>query len=431
MYNIKDFGAVGDGVTKDTLAIQSAIDKCSSDGGGRVYVPSGCYLTGSIFLLDNVDLHLEIGALLKASAELEDYNSDDAYEQNYGSVAEKWLPKHMIIAVERKNVSITGGGHIDGAGDHFFGAPAFYPEKQWMNGYGWRSGFASSKDPEKMRPGQLICFIECENVHVEGVTITNTPCWTIFLHGCENVTVRGVKIFNPIDAGNTDGIDVDCCRYVSISDCLIDTGDDSITFRCSSKRLKNPKPCEYVTVTNCCLAASACNFRIGVGTGTIRHIRVSNISVSRAGTVINFATSYNSNGCAEIEDVNFTGISAYDTAFAIKAEANIGSIRNVTLSDIRAYTLSGINLSAGNGGVIENFNIKDAEIHLLPEKEELTPRRRAARGDTVVTLKGVKDSSIKNVKVYGESQVLQTWDGPIGIADCSDLTVENISDWQH
>ena len=91
-----------------------------------------------------------------------------------------------------------------------------------------------------MRPGQLICFVESKEVYVQGITIRNAPCWGVFVHGCEYVRITGIQVFNHKTALNTDGIDIDCSRYVTISDCNIETGDDAITFRTYANKLKNP-----------------------------------------------------------------------------------------------------------------------------------------------------------------------------------------------
>ena len=133
-YDVRSFGAVGDGSTKDTEAIQQALDACAKTGG-RVVVPPGNYLTGSIFLGDNTELHLQDGATLVGSPDLADYNAEDAYEQNFSSSSEGWSGKHLILAIERRNVSITGRGAIDGNGRAFLEAkPSRYGSICWRDG---------------------------------------------------------------------------------------------------------------------------------------------------------------------------------------------------------------------------------------------------------------------------------------------------------
>ena len=183
-FNILDFGAIADGKTINTKAIQAAIDECAKEGG-RVVVPAGLFMSGSIFLRSNVELHLAHNATLRASENLEDYNADDAYEQNWGSVNEGWNAKHFIIAVECENVAITGTGTIDGNSSVFFEpyrpASDFQEESMVNAGYCWKKGKAMNLDKVNRRPGQMICFIECRNIIVRDVSLINSTCWSCFV----------------------------------------------------------------------------------------------------------------------------------------------------------------------------------------------------------------------------------------------------------
>jgi len=173
-----------------TEALQNAIDEVFASGGGRVILPQGTFMTGTLWLKSHVELHLEQGAVLLGSPNLEDYNADDAYEQNYSCYAEGWVGKHLIIVHEATDVAITGLGTIDGNGQ------AFMAEKGQGFGliYPWREGRAGEKVPGVCRPGQLICFIECRNVTLRDVSIRNATSWTVFLYGCDYVSVSGLRI---------------------------------------------------------------------------------------------------------------------------------------------------------------------------------------------------------------------------------------------
>jgi len=311
-----------------------------------------------------VELHLETGAVLKASTNMDDYNADDAYPQNWGCVSEKWRAKHLIIAIECDNVAITGNGMIDGSGDSFFGEErVFYP------GYAWDGGYVTSKDEDKLRPGQLICFIECTNVKVSDITIKNIPCWGVFFHGCEYVQTRGIKIYNPFEYVNSDGIDIDCCRFVTVSDCIINTGDDAIAIRCDSTKLKNPKVCENITVTNCIFASNSSVFRIGVGVGEIRHVRVSNLVVSRAGNLITYATSYMGRGEAHIEDISFTDISAYNVCRMIDCMVEKGAVQNAVMKNMNVNARGGICVIQTGEGCISNLTLRDINLEVNEKKK--------------------------------------------------------------
>ena len=422
VYNILDYGAVADGKTLCTSAIQAAIDECNKNGGGRVIIPSGNFYTGSIYLKSNVELHLELGAVLTASDNIDDYNPDDAYYQNYGCVPEEWRAKHLIMAIEVDRVAITGLGTIDGNGESFR-KEATPPSP---SAYGWIFGTSHVKDMNIMRPGQLIVFAESTNIYVQGITIVNAPCWCVFLYGCDYVRVHGIQVFNHKTALNTDGIDIDCCRYVTVSDCNIETGDDAITFRCSNARLKRFRPCEYVTVTNCNLAVSASAFRIGVGTGVIRHIRVSNITIERCGNGMHFMTSYKSHGASEIEDVNFSGISINSCSWPTKFEGERAFIKDVTIENVRAKNcIAGIRIIPSDECIVSNITLKDIEYTVRKEEREITPECVERRGAYMLEIGKSKNVTLDRIRLHVEAEALPFWSGKYYAEDQNEVTLKN------
>ena len=331
-FNVRDFGATGDGSTKDTAAVQRALDRCAGTGG-RVVVPPGTYLVGSIYLGDRTELHLEEGATLLGSPDLADYNAPDAYPQNWNSVTEGWSAKHLVLALEKKGVSITGHGTIDGNGR------AFFADKPRGRGkITWRDGSINARDYEHQgRPGQEIVFIECSDMSVRDVTLRDMSCWSCFFHGCENVTVGGVTVRNGILNINTDGFDVDSCRHVRIGDCDIVTGDDAIAIRGSPARLRNPaKACEDVRVSNIVCRVSADGVRVGVGDGTIRGVRISDMKIEHSGRGLHVQCCYGNKPRrgVDISDVAFSRISIRDTAQAILVGAG-SATSQAALHDIR------------------------------------------------------------------------------------------------
>ena len=148
VFNILDYGAVSDGKTLNTKAIQEAIDACHASGGGKVVVPAGTFKTGTVWLRSGVELHLEMNATLLASDNMDDYNDLDAYEQNYSVPYEYWVGKHLIIAHEVENVAITGFGTVDGNCYAF--VEDDFDNPQWFR---WRAGSFKCKDPEKNASG--------------------------------------------------------------------------------------------------------------------------------------------------------------------------------------------------------------------------------------------------------------------------------------
>jgi polygalacturonase len=203
-FSVRDHGATGDGKTLDSHAIQAAIDACAHQGGGTVYLPAGQYLTGSLFLRNNITLHLDAGAVLLGSE-----NPDD-----YPVIHSRWEGMHqdtyapLIGGENLQNISLVGRGTINGCG------AVWWKAKQ-------------EKTLAHPRP-RLISFSDCSNVLIEGITAINSRSWTINPVHCQNVNIRGITIINPADSPNTDGINPDSCRLVRISDCFVSVGDDCI-----------------------------------------------------------------------------------------------------------------------------------------------------------------------------------------------------------
>ncbi|WP_163712604.1 glycoside hydrolase family 28 protein [Mangrovibacterium lignilyticum] len=249
-YNILDYGAVADTSVVSTKAIQQAIDDCGTNGGGSVLVPSGLFKTGSLFLKSHVNLHLETGAVLYGSKDLNDYQK---IKPQYISLRTQEATIQLIYAENLTNVSISGFGTIDGQG-------AVFKKLSW-------------NDEGITRP-HLLRFITCRNVLIENVRLQNSGCWMQHYLACEDLQIRGLKIFNRNNYNN-DALDLDGCRNVTVSDLICDSDDDGVTLKSTS-----PRPCENIAITNCVIS-SRCN-AIKMGTesnGGFRNITISNCVV--------------------------------------------------------------------------------------------------------------------------------------------------------
>lgn len=249
VFNIRDFGAFGDGVKLDTKAIQKAVDACSRAGGGSVCFPAGTYLSGTIVLKSQVMIELDAGAVLLGSKNLQDYPS---HIPSFRSFTDTYTEQSLIYAEGLQNIGICGRGVIDGQG-------------------------AAFKGHYKVRP-YLMRFVSCRNISVTDITIKNSPMWVQHYLACDEVEIRGISVHSRVNSNN-DGIDIDCSQRVRISDCEITSGDDAIVLKATADR-----PCKDVVITNCVLS-SACNaLKLGTeSNGNFENIVMSNCSVYDTG----------------------------------------------------------------------------------------------------------------------------------------------------
>jgi polygalacturonase len=257
MYDVTQYGAVGDGKTPATSAIQSAIDACGRAGGGTVVVPAGTFIIAPIVLRSRVTLHLVAGAILKAT---DDADQFPEWVSDWEGASAVKARQPLIGGEGLHDVALTGRGTIDGTGS------------VW-----WKRQFAA-RPGDAQRP-LLVRFVTCNNLLIEGLTFINSPMWTISPLACDNVNITGITIRNPPESPNTDGINPDSCRNVRISNCHIDVGDDCITIKSGKETdgRQQLRPCQNITITNCTLVHGHGGVVIGSEmTGCVRNVAISN-----------------------------------------------------------------------------------------------------------------------------------------------------------
>lgn len=295
--DVKDFGAVGDGRTMDTAAIQAAIDECGRHNGGTVILTDGTFLSGTIRLRSGVELRIERDAVLLGSTDGEDYPNieTDFWLTEY---APRFNKRCFIYAEGCEDIAITGRGAIDCQGENYM-----EPQPKWDthkvhwpyrrkahpvdpdgDGMVHYDDIPFPLDPYKvsLSPGRVAMFIGCKNVLVEDVTMRNQPAgWSYWVTDCENVHFHRAQILASVLFPNNDGIHINCCRNVNISDCNITCGDDSIVVRAYSAPMGRNIPCEKVCVTNCNLTSHSGGIRIGwYGDGVIRNCTFGNLNIT-------------------------------------------------------------------------------------------------------------------------------------------------------
>ena len=292
--NILEAGGKNDGKFKNTAAIKKAIETLSRKGGGTLYFPAGTYLTGPIVMKSNITLYVEAGAPLLFSDNFEDYLP--YVEMRYeGVVMKSFCP--FIYAYGQENIAIIGRGKLDGQGKKWWyelfrteGEVDKYGALKNVDKFNKMWDEQNAGLPELMAPDykRVIArrffrppFIQpykCKNVLIEGVTVTNSPFWTINPEFCENVTIHAVNVINK-PSPNTDGINPESCKNVRISDCHISVGDDCITLKSGrdEQARKIGVPCENITITNCTMENGHGGVVIGSEmSGDVRKVTISN-----------------------------------------------------------------------------------------------------------------------------------------------------------
>lgn len=377
--NITQFGAIGNGSFNNTAAFRNAIDTCHFTGGGTVTVPQGTFLSGTIVLRSDVNLHLEPGAVILGSPVLNDYFLNN---EKVG----------LIYCENAENISITGLGIIDGNGDVFMNLKDYKKIG--------REGTQYCRQKEKFRviegaaqdgpvvplerPNQMIIFSNCRNVTVGDVVIRNSPYWTLHFADVDGGVISGVKIYNNLLIPNNDGIDLTSCSNINVSDCDIRTGDDGFAITGYSHHFdlagyKNiVHSSKNINVSNCNIVSRSSGIRIGGwDQNDMVNYNFSNINItnSNRGIVLTVRDS------GSISDMHFQNINIetrlhtgdwWGNGEPIQVAVlrgtpgvRLGTIKNVYFSNIIAKSEAGIVVWSSEESEIENLQFRDVSLKIL------------------------------------------------------------------
>lgn len=301
---LTDFGAVPDGKTLCTDAIAKGIESLAAQGGGRLVIPAGVWLTGPIVLKSNIELRAEEGALIQFTKDTTQFKG-----------------RALIYGENLENVAITGHGIFDGAGE------AWRPVKHYkMTEQQWKALIASggrvdakqdmwfpSAENGTRRPNMLI-LRGCQRVLLEDAIFQNSPAWNINPSFCDDVTVRNLTIRNPWFSQNGDGLDLDSCRNVIIRGTRLDVGDDALCMKSGSgaDARKNGRPTENVLIEDCTVYHGHGGFTIGSEmSGGVRNIRVNNCVFIGTDIGLRFKTQRGRGGVVEkifLSNIRMTNI---------------------------------------------------------------------------------------------------------------------------
>lgn len=405
-------------------AVQSAIDACAADGGGVALLPPGRYVSGPLWLKDNVELRLHAGATLVLSPDRAD-----------------WAPgvRALINAKGAKHIAVTGRGVIDGNAQWEF-APARGqdPEIAEEQEIARRAG-VEMKRYYRTGAVQKYLFVleDSEDVRLEGVTIRNAPLWNVRLQGSNRVWIRGIFIESDLERGvNSDGIDIVSSSNVVIADSIISTADDAICLKTANLAQRGGgivRPTENIVVNNCILTSSSTAMMIGTEThADIRHVLFSNIVVRDSNKVFGI----NVQDGATVSDVRFVNVtfetnrrhwnwwgSAEVMKFVLKKrtpESRLGQIRNITIDGAHG-TARGSSLVAGHADrKLENITIANLRVKMLPENK---PDKRAT--DALV-FDNIDDLTLRGIEVeWDRDHPEPKWRSALVLRNISNLALQD------
>ena len=369
VWDPRRFGAVADGQSLDTAAIQAAVDACAAAGGGTVWLAGGVFLSGTIVLRSHVRLHVEAGATLLGSRNSEHY---PGFPPEVVFLYRDRFTRSLIYAEGAEQITLSGRGTIDGQGHHFPARPG----------------------DDALRP-YLIRFSECRNVRVRDLFLRDSARWLSHYLACEDVAIDGVTIHAPIRE-NRDGIGIDSCDRVRIANCDVYSGDDAIVLKATA-----PRPCRHVTVTNCTLSSMASALKLGTeSNGGFEDITFSNCTIrDTGGSGINLGmvdggvmnrVSINNIAMRDVGVPIFIRLGNRARPIPDLPEPGMGRLRNVIISNVQAAGADalGCSITGLPGFPVENVTLENVHITFagggtaedaareVPEREAAYPSQR-------------------------------------------------------
>lgn len=442
--SVKDFGGVGDGVTLNTEAFAKAMKHLSDKGGGHLDVPAGIWLTGPIEILSNCDLHVTPNAVIVFDPDRDLY----PIIQTVFEGLDTRRCESPVHAEGARNISITGGGVLDGSGESWRMVKKFkLTEVEWRKlvasggivsrdgsiwypdeGFEKATMFSDMNVPSAdlteeqwneiksfLRPN-LVSLRNCENVLLEDCSFQNSPCWNVHPLMCKNLIVNRVNIRNPYYSQNGDAIDVDSCENVLITNSTFDAGDDGICIKSGKDAdgRRRARPCRNLIVDNCTVFHGHGGFTVGSEmSGGVENIKVSNCRFLGTDVGLRFKSKRGRGGVVKniyINDIYMKDILAdailfdlfYGGKSAVEAAAEKDETVNVpavpvdeTTPEFRDIYISNVCCNGASRAMlfnglpempVTNINVSDCTI----------------TADEGITLRNSQDITFKNVKCYPE-----------------------------
>jgi hypothetical protein len=434
IFNVRDFGATGRKAEMATQAIQKAIDTCAKSGGGEVYLPSGDYTSGTLHMRSHVRIYLEAGATLFGSKAESDFTTDG-----------------LLVGEDLENISIEGRGTINGQAEYDWrmnviddGYIRDNQKAAEAAGVPLMRSFPKEMDHRKIYP-HMIKLLRCKDVRIAGISIIDSPSWTLYPYDCERLRIDGIYIRTSQKYGVwADGIDPDSCRDVIIANSIIETGDDAIVFYSSSASGGPPKACENITITNCRLSSSSSAIKFCDGNSVaVRNVTISNCVITHSNRGIAFMV-YDG---GVVENVVISNIVINTNRFdwfwwgngdplyftvqrrseslglPLKPdEPPAGAIRHVILRNIIAHGQGSCLILGHPKSWLEDVSLENLKLYLATD-----PSAAYDRSVHAMYFRYAKNLKVKDVQVQWEKPESAKWQSALYFQDIQGLTLAEFS----
>jgi hypothetical protein len=453
--HLQAYGAIGDGKTVNSSAIKAAIADCHSQGGGTVVVDPGIYRTGTIELLDNTTLMLSPGATLLGSDNLADYPRMAKPSEERDTA--------LIVAEHAHNVSIVGEGTIDGNGRAFIDQREhlwvpFFDTVQTRQGAALEERMRQAREgPVKMkpRPGILILFLDSDGVTLRDFHVVDSPNWSVHVACSDHISVHGLDVRNSMLVPNSDGIDISASSNATVSDSLVEAGDDALVFGGPTADGWCQRQAENMAASDVILHSHSSAIRIGPAAKDVRNFTFQNVVIrdsnrginiqARGGEVVENLLFSNVVSETRLIDGSWWGagepisITAANWAYPSWSKTeNVGRVQHVKVSNMIARSQSPIVLYSLEQGHIEDIDLSGLDLTmqsselqaLLGGNLDLQPATPRSLGLFRHDLSGVvahniQDLTLSHVTVRWEGTFPAFYRNAVEVDGFDGLTIEN------
>ena len=424
IFNVKKYGATGKREDNATRSFREAIEACAAAGGGIVHVPPGDYTVGTVRLLDHVTLNIEGGATLFLSQDRNDFLSEG---------------RAMIFAESARNIAVTGRGTLNGLAQYdYTEMRGVDPEISKEIEIARAAGIDMRRYYRSREAMNTFMFIinDSSDFLLTGVSIINSPLWTVRLNDCDRVFVRGVYIYSDLEKGvNADGIDICSSRNVTISDSVIVTADDAIVLKAIARQNRKAQPVENITVTNCILTSSSTALMIGTETeADIHHVIFSNcvirnsnkgfgINVQDGATVSHVIVS---NLTIETSRRHWNWWGDAEMCKLVLKKRNessrLGKIQDVTIDNIIVRAMGTTTITGHAQQLLENIRISNVHMYMMPENA------KDKRASHAIKIEAVKGLTLRDVTVkWSDEEPEEKWGSAIVLKNVSEFSIDSFA----